>query len=318
MSKLSFRRVSKAYPGSAAPAVREFTLDVSEGALVVLLGPSGCGKTTLLRMTNRLVEPDSGQICLDGADVRGLEVTGLRRRMGYVIQQVGLFPHMTVAENISVTPRLLGWEKDQIRARVDDLLELVHLTPAEYRDRRPRQLSGGQQQRVGLARALAADPEVLLMDEPFGALDAITRASMQEELLHVHRRFRKTTIFVTHDVDEALRLADLMVVMHEGRMVQAGSPRELLMNPAGDFVRALLGTDDRIRALGLITAGEMMVAGDLQGRQGSSRAVSTETSLRDALSMLLEPGVDVLIVERGGQPVGYVGWEQIRGAGHGG
>ena len=310
--------VSKTFPGSSKPAVGDLSLEVPEGEIAVFIGPSGCGKSTTLRMINRLIEPTSGTITVGGRDVMELKPHDLRLGIGYVIQQVGLFPHMTVAENISVTPRLLGWEKDHIRARVDDLLELVHLTPAEYRDRRPRQLSGGQQQRVGLARALAADPEVLLMDEPFGALDAITRASMQEELLHVHRRFRKTTIFVTHDVDEALRLADLMVVMHEGRMVQAGSPRELLMNPAGDFVRALLGTDDRIRALGLITAGEMMVAGDLQGRQGSSRAVSTETSLRDALSMLLEPGVDVLIVERGGQPVGYVGWEQIRGAGHGG
>lgn len=317
MSKLRYLGVSKAYPGAAAPAVRDFTLDVPDGALVVLLGPSGCGKTTLLRMTNRLVEPDAGQICLDGADVRGLEVTKLRRRMGYVIQQVGLFPHMTVAENISVTPRLLGWANDRIRARVDELLELVHLDPAEYRDRRPSQLSGGQQQRVGLARALAADPEVLLMDEPFGALDAITRASLQDELLDLHRQLHKTILFVTHDVDEALRLADMMVVMHEGRLVQSGSPRALLANPADDFVRALLGTDDRIRALGLVSVGEAMVPGAAQSRQGSSRAIPTEANLREALSLLLEPGVEVLIVERAGQPVGYLGWEQIRGAGHG-
>src|SRR5512133_1651080 len=205
MDKLSYDHISKAYPRTNAPAVDEVTFTVPSGRLVVFLGPSGSGKTTLLKMTNRLIEPTGGVIYLDGQDIRQLEVTGLRRRMGYVIQQVGLFPHMTVADNVAVVPDLLHWPRERTAGRSDELLNLVHLPPQEFRGRYPAQLSGGQQQRVGLARALAGDPEVLLMDEPFGAIDAITRTTLQNEILDLHNKLHKTILFVTHDVDEALR-----------------------------------------------------------------------------------------------------------------
>ena len=203
-----------------------------------------CGKTTLLKMVNRLYEPSSGTIYLDGSDIRQMNDTTLRRQIGYVIQQAGLFPHMTVAQNIGVVPSLLHWPKAKIRERIDELLTLVALSPAEYRERYPAQLSGGQQQRVGVARALAGNPEFILMDEPFGAVDAITRASLQEEMLPLHRKLRKTILFVTHDVDEALRLADKMVVMRAGKIVQYATPLELLSHRVDAFVNELVGGDD--------------------------------------------------------------------------
>lgn len=254
MEKLVYEAVTKNYPNASAPAVDAVHLGVPDGCFAVFLGPSGCGKTTLLKMTNRLIEPSSGAILLDGGDVRQAEVTSIRRRMGYVIQQVGLFPHMTVAQNVAVVPDLLKWDKARVAERVDELLDLVHLPPGEFRGRYPAQLSGGQQQRVGLARALAGEPELLLMDEPFGAIDAITRTSLQDELMDLHQRLGKTILFVTHDVEEALRLADRIVVLRAGKVVQYGEPCELLNHPADDFVRALLGADDRIRALGLMRA----------------------------------------------------------------
>ena len=246
---LAFRGVGVRYPDADRDAVRDVDLEIAPGTFAVLLGPSGCGKSTLVRTVNRLIEPTSGTVLLDGVDVRTLDAVALRRGIGYVIQAVGLFPHYTVAQNIAVVPRLLGWDEARIARRVDELLALVRLEPARYRERRPRALSGGEAQRVGVARALAAEPRVLLMDEPFAAVDAIVRASLQDEIARVQRELGTTIVFVTHDVDEALRLADQVVVMNAGAVVQSAAPATLLAQPAGDFVRGLVGVDAETRRL---------------------------------------------------------------------
>jgi len=251
-------RVSKVFPGATRPAVSECSLTVETGELVVLLGSSGSGKTTLLKMINRLVEPTAGTIYINGQDSRSVSAIELRRHIGYVIQQVGLFPHQTVAENIATVPRILGWDRRRIEERVDSLLALMQLPPEQFRHRRPRQLSGGQQQRVGIARALAADPPILLMDEPFGALDTITRKVLQDELLRIQSQVKKTIIFVTHDVEEALKLADRIVVMKDGRIEQSGTPIELLHRPATPFVRRLLGADDLLQRLSVLPVSRVM------------------------------------------------------------
>lgn len=226
-------------------AVDRLTLEVPTGELLVLLGSSGCGKTTTLKMVNRLVEPTSGRVEIDGEDTATIEAAELRRRIGYGFQQVGLFPHMSVAENVAVTPSLLGWPAPKIAARVDELLELVELEPERYRARAPHELSGGQQQRVGLARALAAEPSLLLLDEPFGALDPLTRDRLQQEFTQIRHRLGLTVIFVTHDMVEALLLGDRIAVMHEGRLLQLGTPAELLGNPIDERVAELMATPRR-------------------------------------------------------------------------
>src|SRR3712207_4623975 len=261
--------VSKQFPQPGRPAVNAASFVVEQGQFIVLLGPSGCGKTTLLKMINRLYEPTSGRIAVDNVDITELPATTLRRRIGYVIQQTGLFPHMRIEDNIAVVPRLLNWEKAAIHARIDELLDLVGL-PRDYRRRYPRQLSGGEQQRVGIARALAADPSIMLMDEPFGAIDAITRARLQDELFALQRKLHKTILFVTHDVDEALRLADKIIVMRDDRIVQFDAPLHILGRPADAFVAKLVDPDDILRQLSLIRVGtlqpEMNHGGVLDGR----------------------------------------------------
>ncbi len=242
-------RVSKAYDAGSRYAVRDVSLRVPAGQLLVLLGGSGSGKTTTLKMINRLIEPTSGRIEVDGRDVRALDPVQLRRGIGYVFQGIGLFPHLTVAENVAVVPRLLGWPARRIAERVDELLELVRLPPEQYRARLPRQLSGGQQQRVGFARALAADPRVLLLDEPFGALDAQTREVMQHELERIWGETRPTILFVTHDIDEAILLGDRVVILRDGRLVQCATPAELLLHPADPFVEEFVGADRAIERL---------------------------------------------------------------------
>ena len=239
-----FDHVRKAY-ANGVEAVRDLSLTVPDGEFLVLLGSSGCGKTTTLKMVNRLIEPTDGRIDIDGADVMTLDLIELRRSIGYVFQGIGLFPHMTVAENVAITPQLLGWASIKRRQRAQELIKLVGLDPDQHADRYPDELSGGQQQRVGVARALAADPEVLLMDEPFGALDAVTRDSLQQELLSLQGRLHKTIVFVTHDVFEALTLADSIAVLHEGRLEQIGAKQDVLANPAGDFVRELFAKPAR-------------------------------------------------------------------------
>ena len=237
--------IRKVYAGAARPAVDGVSFRVEAGRTLVLLGGSGCGKTTTLKMINRLVEATAGRIEVDGEDVRAADPVELRRRIGYVFQGIGLFPHLTVAENVAAVPRLLGWPAARARDRVDELLDMVHLPPAEYRNRFPRELSGGQQQRVGFARALAARPRVMLLDEPFGALDPVTRDELRGEFLEVRRRLGLTAVMVTHDMTEALLSADLIAVMNEGRLAQLGTPHELLTRPADDFVAALMATPRR-------------------------------------------------------------------------
>jgi osmoprotectant transport system ATP-binding protein len=310
---ITFSHVSKIYPNNVLPAVHDVSFEVPSGTFVVLLGPSGCGKTTLLKMTNRLYEPTSGAILLDDQDISQIKLTELRRQMGYVIQQVGLFPHMTVAENIAVVPNLMKWEKARTADRVDELLQLVHL-PVDFRSRYPAQLSGGQQQRVGLARALAADPIVLLMDEPFGAIDAITRTSLQDEMRQLQDQLKKTILFVTHDVDEALRLADRIVVLKAGELVQYAEPCEIMNHPADDFVRELLNTDDRIRMLNLMRL-EAVMSPLPQGTIPDAPRLDCSADLRQALSLLLQPGVEQVVVTRAGEPVGQVTLRDVRQAG---
>jgi osmoprotectant transport system ATP-binding protein len=250
---IALEAISKTYPGQANPAVRELDLAVPEGKIVMLVGPSGCGKTTTLKMMNRLIEPTSGRILLGGEDVTTVPGDELRRRIGYVIQQVGLFPHFTVADNVAVVPRVLGWDKKRITARVDELLALVGLEPNEYRNRYPRQLSGGQQQRVGVARGLAADPAVMLMDEPFGAIDPITRDRLQDEFLEIQRQVAKTICFVTHDLTEAVKLGDRIAVFGPGGVIeQYDTPDQVLTHPANDFVAEFVGSGAAVRRLSLL------------------------------------------------------------------
>ena len=239
---LEFQDVSKRFEGASEPAVDHVSLTVEEGELITIVGTSGGGKTTLLKMVNRLYEPDSGHILLDGRDIMEQDPVQLRHGIGYVIQQVGLFPHMTVAQNVSVTPRLLKWDKAHTAARVCELLELVGLDPAEFSARYPAQLSGGQQQRVGLARALACDPAVMLLDEPFGAIDAITRTGLQNELLRIHTAHRRTYLFVTHDIREAFKLGTRVLIMSAGKVQQFSAPAEIVAAPANQFVYDLLKT----------------------------------------------------------------------------
>jgi osmoprotectant transport system ATP-binding protein len=250
MALIEFRGATKRYGGTTA--VDSLELSIEEGTLVALIGPSGSGKTTSLRMINRLVEPDDGDVYYAGRKVKEYRPEVLRRGMGYVIQSVGLFPHLTVADNIATVPRLLGQPGRGIQRRVDELLALVGLDPAAYRGRFPRELSGGEAQRVGVARALAADPPVLLMDEPFGAVDPLQRTKLQDEFLRIQREIRKTVVLVTHDLDEAIRLADLVVLMRDGRIAQAASPAVLLAEPANDFVREFTGADRSLKRLARI------------------------------------------------------------------
>jgi osmoprotectant transport system ATP-binding protein len=245
---ISLQGVAKHYPDGTV-AVHDLDLDIPEGDIAVLVGPSGCGKTTTMRMINRLIEPSSGRIVIGGDDVTRVDPVELRRRIGYVIQQVGLFPHQTVGANVSAVPRLLGWDKRAAEARSAELLELVGLDPGHFARRYPAELSGGQRQRVGVARALAADPPVLLMDEPFGAVDPIARERLQAEFLRLQQTVRKTIVFVTHDVDEAVRLGDRIAVMRDGSIEQYAAPTELLTHPASDFVADFVGAEHSLRRL---------------------------------------------------------------------
>jgi osmoprotectant transport system ATP-binding protein len=306
MSSMRFEQVSKQFPGAPRLSVRQVSFAVDEGSFVVLLGPSGCGKTTLLKMVNRLVEPTSGAIYLGPQEIRQMDATQLRRQIGYVIQQVGLFPHMTVAQNIAVVPDLLRWSKARTAARVNELLALVDLDPAEYRDRYPSQLSGGQRQRVGVARALAGDPGLILMDEPFGAIDAITRTGLQDELLRLQRKLQKTILFVTHDVEEALRLADKIVIMRDGEVVQHDTPFRILSQPANDFVSELIGAGDAVRLLSLVRVKSAMVPLTPETAVNGYPTVDQEDNLRRALSILLVSKAPALTVLDAGRPVGLL------------
>jgi len=278
--------VSKVYSGGVY-AVRDLDLEIERGELVVLIGPSGCGKTTTLKMVNRLIEPTSGRILIDGVDIRNIPPASLRRSIGYVIQQIGLFPHMTIARNVDLVPRLLGVPKKEREQRVDELLQMIGLDPKTYRNRYPRELSGGQQQRIGVLRALAANPDIILMDEPFGALDPITREQLQDELKKLQNSLHKTILFVTHDMDEALKLADRIVVMRNGVVVQVGTPEELLRNPADDFVKEFLGKKRFLRHPGEVTVGEIMVDMPVTGHPEMGVAEAFQRMQRHQVNSLL-------------------------------
>ncbi|MGI8554626.1 MAG: ABC transporter ATP-binding protein [Dehalococcoidia bacterium] len=306
---ISFEHVRKQY--GIGLAVADLCLEIGDGEIVVLAGPSGCGKTTTLKMINRLIEPTSGRITIDGKDTREQKVETLRRSIGYVIQHVGLFPHLTIAQNVATVPRLLGWDQGRIGRRVDELLDLVGLPPSEYGPRLPSQLSGGQRQRVGVARALGADPPILLMDEPFGAIDPITRERLQSELLHLQSLVRKTIVFVTHDIDEAIKIADRVVLLNnEARIMQYATPSELLAHPASPFVEEFLGTGRLVRRLGLIPLRSV----DLSRNGGSAPATTVDIggSLRDALDALLRAPDGRVAVMDGSRPVGTLDADTIR------
>lgn len=311
MSAIRFEHVSLRFPNASCPAVDDCSFEVKAGELVVLLGPSGCGKTTLLKLVNRLYEATGGKIYLHSHDIRQLQATKLRQQIGYVIQQSGLFPHMTVAENVAVVPKLLGWPRAKIQSRVDELLTLVKLPPQEYRRRYPAQLSGGQQQRVGLARALAGNPEVMLMDEPFGAIDAITRTGLQTEILRLQRQLHKTILFVSHDVEEALRLGDRILILKRGQIIQYDTPLNILTQPVDAFVQELLGAEDVIRRLSLLRV-ETVMQPLPADHQHEVFSISRYDNLRNALSLLLRTGAPRLTVVQEKSPVGVLSLTQIQ------
>jgi osmoprotectant transport system ATP-binding protein len=288
-AEIVFRNVTKRYPGSPQPAVSNLSLTIEPGEICVLVGPSGGGKTTAMKMVNRLIDITEGDILIDGRSVRELDVIELRRGIGYVIQQVGLFPHLNIVDNVATVPRLLGWPKARIRKRVAELLELVGLEP-QHGDRYPSQLSGGQRQRVGLARALAADPPVMLMDEPFGALDPLTRERLQNEFLRLQRSVQKTVIFVTHDIDEAIKLGDRIAILRQGGMLaQFDTPDTILADPADDFVARFVGADRGLKRLSLMRLGEVGLDPPERHEPGDPE-LDGSTSLRDALSIMLSTG----------------------------
>lgn len=296
--------VTKSY-GAKKPAVNQLTLEIPAGQTVMFVGPSGCGKTTTLKMINRLIEPTSGRIVIDGEDVTGMNGDELRRRIGYVIQAGGLLPHLTVGANVGLVPKMLKWDKQKIAERIDELLELVSLDPEIYRDRYPKELSGGQQQRVGVARALAADPPVLLMDEPFGAVDPITRQRLQEELIHVQEELHKTIVFVTHDFDEAVKLGDWIVIFNEGgKIEQYGTPEQILAHPANEFVEDFIGSGAGLKQLGLARVRDVDI------RQVPAFTLGDDAA--QALTRLTEAGVlRGIILDSRDRPIGWVTRRQL-------
>ena len=313
-STVSFEHVSKHYDRGAiaagAPgAVNDLSFDVPAGKICVLVGPSGCGKTTSLKMVNRLIEPTGGRILLDGVDVATREVTELRRGIGYVIQQVGLFPHQTIAENVATVPRLLGWPEGRRRERSDELLALVGLEPERHRDRYPSELSGGERQRVGVARALAADPPLMLMDEPFGAVDPIVRERLQDEFLRLQEGLAKTILFVTHDIDEAIKMGDLVAVMEVGgRLAQFGSPDAILAHPATDFVARFVGADRGLKRLALARIRDLRPRPAITARPGDDAADARRRVNSDPLPYLL-------VLEPDGRPIGWISAPSLPAAG---
>jgi osmoprotectant transport system ATP-binding protein len=304
---LEFRKATKRYPGQTEPAVKELSLTVPAGEICVLVGPSGCGKTTAMRMVNRMIDITDGDILLDGQSVRERRPAELRRDIGYAIQQVGLFPHLSVADNIATVPRLLDWDRARIRARVDELLELVSLDPHDTRDRYPAQLSGGQRQRVGVARALAVDPPLMLMDEPFGAIDPINRERLQNEFLRLQREIRKTVVFVTHDIDEAIKMGDRIAVLQQGgKLAQYSPPAELLMSPQNPFVEDFVGSDRALKRLALQRVRDV----DLW----KAPLVRTGEPAAEARAKLADSEVPYpLLVDDQGRPLGWLSESALLG-----
>jgi osmoprotectant transport system ATP-binding protein len=307
---VEFDHVTKSYDArtsakGAPGAVNDLSLSVPAGRICVLVGPSGCGKTTSLKMVNRLIEPTSGRILIDGVDASTRNVTDLRRSIGYVIQQTGLFPHQTIEENVATVPRLLGWSKQQRRSRAEELLGLVGLEPGTYARRFPAQLSGGERQRVGVARALAADPPIMLMDEPFGAVDPIVRERLQNEFLRLQERLAKTILFVTHDIDEAIKMGDLVAVFQAGGIVaQYAPPSEILASPASDFVARFVGSDRGLKRLSLYRVGELPLQPVVTARPGDDAAEARRRAIAAPWSYLL-------LVDEADRPLGWIGQDGV-------
>jgi osmoprotectant transport system ATP-binding protein len=315
---IELQGVTKVFSGARRPAVDGIDLTVPEGTICALIGPSGCGKTTTLRLVNRLIEPTSGRIRVAGEDVTRADPVRLRRGIGYVIQQVGLFPHITVGDNVATVPRLLGWDRGRIAHRVREMLAVVGLDPEEVAHRHPHHLSGGQRQRVGVARALAGDPPVLLMDEPFGAVDPLVRGRLQDDILGILRRLGKTVMIVTHDIAEAIRMGDRVVLMRDGRIAQHDAPDRLLAHPKDAFVADFVGADRSLKRLALVQVKDALVPG--APAPSGAPTVLASASLRDALSRLLESGAEVAsVTSEGGAAVGSLSLAAIRehaAAGH--
>jgi osmoprotectant transport system ATP-binding protein len=306
-AELVFDHVTKRYPGQDRPAVDDLSLTIPAGEICVLVGPSGGGKTTAMKMVNRLITITEGDIFIDGFSVRGIDLTQLRRGIGYVIQQIGLFPHMTVEGNVNTVPRLLGWSRARMRERSGELLELVGLDPDRDRRRYPAELSGGQRQRVGLARALAANPPLMLMDEPFGAIDPITRARLQDEFLRLHGELRKTVVFVTHDIDEAIKMGDRIAILRDGGVLaQYDTPDAILERPADAFVERFVGADRALKRLALRRLADLELR-PLDGATDGLPVLPRETTLRDALARLVADERRELVVTDGdGRALGRV------------
>ncbi len=303
---IRLEHLEKRFPGQTEPAVADLTMDIPQGEIVILVGPSGCGKTTTMKLINRLIEPTSGRIILEGEDVTDVDPDELRRRIGYVIQQIGLFPHQTIAQNIATVPRMLGWEKRRIADRVDELLETVGMDPAQYRGRYPKELSGGQRQRVGVARAMSADPDVMLMDEPFGAIDPITRERLQNEFLRLQERIRKTIVFVTHDIDEAIKMGDRIAILREqSRIAQFDTPERILVDPADDFVADFIGRGASLKRLSLSRVRDVAL---------SEWPTTSADAGRDELARLLESTERsaVLVLDAQRRPLRWVNADHLK------
>ncbi|WP_291636791.1 ABC transporter ATP-binding protein [Clostridium sp.] len=293
---IRFENVTKRYNNANVDAVENLNLHIEEGEICMLVGSSGCGKTTTMKMINKLIKPTSGNIFIDGKSIENINSIALRLTIGYIIQDIGLFPHMTIAENIATVPVELGWDKGKINARVDELLELMELDPKVYRSKKPSELSGGQKQRVGVARALAANPPIMLMDEPFGALDPITRGKLQDEFLKIQKKIRKTIVFVTHDIDEAIKMGDKIVVLKEGKILQLGTPSEILSDPIDDFVSELIGGNSSIKMMNLIKCESIMQ---------KVCTMDINLTFEEAKKAFLESGVNQMLVTEDGKKGKY-------------
>jgi ABC-type proline/glycine betaine transport systems, ATPase components len=293
---IEFLNVSKKFPNASKYSVKNVNIRIKEGDFITILGTSGSGKTTLLKTINRIYETTSGDILFFGKNIKELDLDDYRRKIGYVIQQIGLFPHMTIEQNIATVPQILKWDKNKIDKRIDYLLNLVNLSPKDFRKRYPRQLSGGQQQRVGIARAMAADPSVMLMDEPFGAIDAITRQNLQDELIKIQKELNKTILFVTHDINEAFKLGDKIIIMNDGKIQQFDTAYNILFNPANDYVAKLVSSDNILQRLKLLKAESIMVPVDSPIKNTDYRVGPDET-LDKVLSLLLENNTEYIVVE---------------------
>lgn len=309
---IEFQDVTKVFENAQEPAVKNLQIQIYEGEIVVLVGPSGCGKTTTMKMINRLVDPTEGKIILDNQDVSKVDPLELRRNIGYVIQHIGLFPHLTVEENIATVPKLKKWSKEAIAERVNELLKLVGMEPEIVKQKMPRQLSGGQQQRIGLARAMAADPPIMLMDEPFGALDPITRERLQNEFLGIQQDVRKTIVFVTHDIDEAVKMGDRIAVMRDGEVVQYDTPNAILSTPADQFIANLTGEDRAIKYLSLVDVSRAFIQyDDLKKSRGTNKCIDHNASLKEALIVMLENGLLQLDVRKHKDVIGYISLQKM-------